>query len=524
MAKYDSIIIGSGINSLVAAAMLSKSGRKVLVLESRNEIGGLASTIEFVPGFKCNMVYDTVKWIDPRVLSKLKIESQGFNIIHSDVKRIALGKENQHIVFHNSLQKTADSISKLSENDAANWKEFTSYIKKLTQFLEYLYKLTPPELPEIGFSGALSMRSLLKPFMKHGTRGIVDLIRTAPMMMPEFMDEWFENELLRSVLSTAAIHNLSFGPYASATGYNFLHQHLHCNGIIHHSNFVEGGTQNYANALKNILKANHSETRTNSKVVSIDINNNFCEGVCLENGESIKANSVISGLDPQNTFFKLIGISNLDPNFFTQLRNIKYRGSTARIHFALNELPQISGISDEHMKTMFSICPSMEYLEKASDAVKYGHLSNDPYVEFCIPSLLNSDFSPEGKHVLSTSVQYAPYHLRDKKWDTETKENLKKKTSIILEKVIPGFSKLVESYTVYSPKDLENEYDLTEGNLNHGEMTLDQLLFMRPTISSAQYKTPFKNLYLCGPGTHPGGGLHGTNGFNAAETIIKDKI
>ncbi|SVD08376.1 uncharacterized protein METZ01_LOCUS361230, partial [marine metagenome] len=311
-----------------------------------NETGGLASTIEFAPGFKCNMVYDTIKWIDPRILSELKIESQGFKIIHSDIKRIALGEKNEHILFHNSAQKTADSISKLSENDAANWKEFSSYIKKLTQFLEYLYKLTPPELPEIGFSGALSMRSLLKPFMKHGTRGIIDLIRTAPMMMPEFMDEWFENELLRSVLSTAAIHNLSFGPYASATAYNFLHQHLHCNGIIHHSNFVEGGTQNYANALKNILKSNHSETRTNSKVVSIDINNNFCEGVSLENGESIKANSVISGLDPQNTFLKLIGVPNLDPNFYTQLRNIKYRGSTARIHFALNELPQIRGISD----------------------------------------------------------------------------------------------------------------------------------------------------------------------------------
>jgi len=524
MELYDAIIIGSGINSLVSAAMLSRSGQKVLILEARNNVGGLASTIEFSPGFKCNLIYDTIKWIDPRVLKNLNIENHGLKLIDHDVKRIALGKNNEHIIFHKNPQITEHSIAKLSENDAANWKEFRSYIKKLTHFLEKLYQQPPPELPNIRFSDALSMSSLLKPFIKHGTLGLVDLARTAPMMMLEFMDEWFENELLRSALSVAGIHNLSFGPYAAATGYNFLHQHLYSDGIIFNSNFVDGGTQNFAKTLVKIIEENHGEIKTGTKVHSINTKNTLCEGVSIESGDSIKAHFVISGLDPQNTFIKLIGAPNLDPNFFTQLRNIKYRGSTARIHFALNELPQINDISDEHMKTVFSICPSMEYLEKASDAVKYGHFSKNPYVEFSIPSLLNSDFSPEGKHVLSTSVQYAPYHLRNKIWDSDTKKNLMKNISIILEKIIPGFSKSVASYVVYSPKDLENEYSLTEGNLNHGEMTLDQLLFMRPTISSAQYKTPFKNLYLCGPGTHPGGGLHGSNGYNAAKTIIKDTL
>mgnify|MGYP001162254803 FL=1 len=523
MTQKDIIIIGSGINSLVSAAILKDTGKSILILEARDNIGGLASSIEFAPGFKCNVIHDTIKYIDPRLINELKLKEQGLKFIDQDLKKIALGYGNDDkIIFHKNSSTTRESIAALSIKDADNWNDFTKYVDKLTKFLEQLYQLTPPELPNIGLLDALSMRSLINPLLKQGTKGLVDLVRTAPMMMPEFMDEWFEGELLRGALSTAGINGLSYGPYASATGYNFLHQHLYSNGIIHNSNVISGGTGTLSGILKKILVEKNVEIRTSTKIKSIDIKNKSCEGVTTKDGEIILAEKVISGLDPTNTFINLIGIPNLDPNFHTQVRNIKYRGSTARVHFTLRDMPMIENITIDQMGTLFSICPSMEYLEKASDGVKYGYISKNPHVEFSIPSILNPQFSPEGKHVLSASVQYAPYHLRGKKWDTDSKEELKQSTIRVLERKIPNFSKLIDESMVLSPIDLEVEFGLTEGNINHSEMTLDQLLFMRPTVSSAQYTTPFHNLYLCGSGTHPGGGLHGMNGYNAAKKILSE--
>ena len=521
MAQYDSIIIGSGINSLVIAAILGKKGKKVLALEARSQIGGLSSSMEFSSGYKCNMIHDNIKWIDLRVLKELNLENHGLKIIKPDVVRIALGDNGKHIRFNRDPIKTAESIANFSKNDAIDWENFVSYINNLTLFLEELYKLTPPKFPKLGISDAFSLRSMLGPLFKQGTRGIVDLLRVAPMTMTDLMDEWFESEFLRSAISTAGIHHLSLGPYAAGTGYNLLHQHLHSNRVFHNSLFIKGGSVELAYTLKKAAESYGVEVATNSKVKSIKTNQNSCSGVTLDNGEFINAKTVVSGLDPDNTFTNLVGSTNLDPNFLTQLQNIKYRGSTARIHFALNGLPKIEGIQTDQMGTIFSICPKIELLERASDAVKYGYISEKPYVEFNIPSILNPDFAPDGKHVLSATVQYAPYHLREREWNNETNSILEKNVIQVIQSVIPKFSSLIESSMVLSPLDLENKFGLKEGNLNHGEMTLDQLMFMRPTINSSQYSTPIENLFICGPGTHPGGGLHGTNGYNAAQKVSK---
>ena len=521
MSRFDVIVIGGGVNSLVAANMLGKAGKKVVVLEARDQVGGLASTTEFAPGFKCNVINDVIKWIDPRIMKKLDLENHGLELIQPDVVRIALGNNGENLTFCRDPQKTVESIANHSEKDAKVWIEFTEYIQKLTHFLEKLYALTPPTLPNVGLKELLGMRSMLGPVTKHGTRGLVDLMRVVPMMMPELMDEWFENELLGAAVSTAGIHHLSFGPFSAATGLNLLHQNVHSDGVFHNAQFVKGGTMDYAIAL---ISSGHSyglEIRTNAKVSAINVANGICSGVTLQDGEVIDANKVVSGLDPNNTFIRLVGPSNLNPNFNTQLNNIRYRGSTARIHFALNGLPEIKGVSADQMGTVFSISPTIEYLERTSDSVKYGRLAENPYVEFTIPSVINSDFAPDRQHVLSATVQYAPYHLRDQKWSDELKAQLKNNVIRVLENHIPNFSSTVESSSVLCPMDLERQYGLTEGNLNHGEMTLDQFMFMRPTISSAQYKTPIENLFLCGPGTHPGGGLHGTNGFNAAREMLK---
>ena len=521
MSQFDVIVVGGGINSLVTASLLGKAGKKVLILEARDQVGGLASTSEFAPGFKCNDINDVLKWIDPRVLQQLGLDAHGLELIQPDVVRIALGENGENITFHQDPKKTAASIANHSEKDAKAWEDFTEYIQKLTHFLEKLYAITPPSLPNVGLKDLLGMRSLLGPVTKHGSRGLVDLMRVVPMMMPELMDEWFENKLLRGAISTAGIHHLSFGPFSAATGYNLLHQHVHSGGVFHNAQFVKGGTDELAQALKSSAESTNVEILTNSKVSSINVENGLCSGVTLRDGEEIYANKVVSGLDPNNTFINLVGPSNLNPNFNTQLNNIRYRGSTARIHFALNGLPKFKGVAADQMGTVFSIAPSIEYLEKASDAVKYGRLPENPFVEFTIPSIINSDFAPDGKHVLSATIQYAPYHLRNQNWTQDLNNQLKNNVVRVLENYCPGFHGMIESSSLLSPVDLENQFGLTEGNLNHGEMTLDQFMFMRPTISSAQYKSPIENLYLCGPGTHPGGGLHGTNGFNAAREMLK---
>ena len=521
MEYYDAIIIGSGVNSLVAATILGKKGKKVLVLESRNEIGGLSSRLKFNNGYLCNMIHDNIKWIDPRILKELKLKNNGLKFIKPDLVRVALGEDGKHIFFNRDPLKTARSIENFSKKDAAKWKSFVIYINKITQFLEKLYTINPPELPNLNFSDILSLKPMMNPLLKQGSRALVDLLRVAPMMMNELMDEWFENEFLRSAISVAGIHHLSFGPYAAGTGYNLLHQHLYSNNVFHNSVFIKGGPIEIANTLKMIAESYGVEIRTNTEVKSIEVEKKYCNGVIIKNGDFIKAEKIISGIDPNNTFINLVGISNLEPNFSNQLQNIKYRGSTARIHFAINKIPKIKGINPDQMGTNFSICSTLESLERASDSVKYGKLSENPYVEFNIPSALDSDFSKSNRHVLSATVQYAPYHLRNKKWDNNSKNQLEKNVIKVIEKIIPNFSSLVETSIVLSPLDIEKEFHLYEGNLNHGEMTLDQFMFMRPTLSSSQYTTPIKNLFICGPGTHPGGGLHGANGYNAAKTILK---
>ena len=244
MNRYDIIVIGGGVNSLVTASILGKSGKKVLLLESRDSVGGLASTEEFATGFKCNLINDTIKWIDPRVEKQLGLGTYGLEMVTSDLVRIALDRDGQHIKFYSDPDQTSTSIANQSEKDAKAWSEFTRYIDSLSQFFEKLYELTPPKFPDIGLREALTMRSILTPIRKHGTRGLVDLMRLVPMMMQELMDEWFEAELLRGSISAAGVNHISQGPFSAATGYNLLHQHVHANGVFHNTKFVKGGTGN----------------------------------------------------------------------------------------------------------------------------------------------------------------------------------------------------------------------------------------------------------------------------------------
>ena len=362
---------------------------------------------------------------------------------------------------------------------------------------------------------------MLNPIWKHGRRGLIDIIRTIPMMMPELLDEWFESKLLRGSLAASGITNITQGPFSAATVLNFIHHHVHANGKIHNAHFIKGGTHQFAKILSNILKEYGVTIQTNTTVKSINCKDDICSGITTSNDQTYNGKIILSGLDPTNTFFKLVGRKNISPTFKTQLNNIKYRGSTARLHFALKKCPNIPGISIDQHDTIFSINPSEEYLEHSYDDIKYGRISKNPYIEFSIPSLIHPNYAPNGKHVLSCTIQYIPYNLKNQNWNDKLKNEIINNVTNIIGKYIPNFSDLIINSKITTPKDLEKSLGLTEGNLNQGEMTLDQFFFMRPTISTSQYKTPFNNLYLCGCCTHPGGGLHGSNAVNAIREIIK---
>ncbi len=520
MKQYDAIVIGGGINSLAAATMLAQEEKTVLLLESRETLGGMASSYEFTPRFRCNMIYDYIPWIDPRLIKKLNLEEYGFKLSTPDPFRVALDENGNHIIFHNDPAKTAASIASHCAADGKKWIEFTKYIRKLTSFLKPLYKITPPAISELNVSDAFKMSAMLRPIWKHGTRGLVDTIRSVPMMMPELLDEWFESKLLRGSLAGRGITHINQGPYSAATSLNFLHQHIHAGGQIHGVNYINGGTDKFTYALYKAARKMGVDIRIGTSVSSINCKSGICSGVSISDGKTYNSDMVISGLDPNHTFIKLVGSSKISPTFQRQLKNIKYRGSTARIHFALKKCPEITGIDKGQLDTIFSINPSMEYLERAYDDVKYGRISEKPCIEFNIPTLRVPDYAPKGKHVLSATLQYAPYNLRRGNWNDKFKKHLIQNVRNILTKYIPDFPGIIEKSVIMTPVDLESSLGLTEGNLSHGEMTLDQFFFMRPTITTAQYKTPIQNLFLCGPGTHPGGGLHGANAVNATNEIL----
>ena len=520
MDKVDVLVVGAGVNSLVCASMMAQAGKRVLVVEARDQVGGLAGNEDSNSGFKYNLVYDYVDWFDHRVMSKLDLAEHGLEFHTPEVIRIALDPNGKHITFCKDVGRTAASIGAHSEKDAENWVTFSEHISSLSHFIEKLYAMTPPKLPKMGLQEAFSFAPILRPFKKHGMKGVVDLMRSTAMTMPDLMDEWFESDFLRGSLSTAGIRHLTQGPFSAGTGLNLLHKQVHSKGVFHNALLVKGGMNKLILALKSSAKTSGVAIRNGSSVRSINVSANICRGVTLENNQTIEADCVISGLDPRNTFLNLVGAQALNHQFQKQVSNIKFRGSTLRIHFLLNQLPNIKGVKEENMNAIFMIDPSLQYLEKAYDATKYGKIPEKPFIEFSFPSIDNEDLCDHGKQVLSATVQYVPFRLRGEEWNAAIEERIKQIVLSQLEIFIPGILSMIEYTVVNSPVRLEEQLGISEGNVNHGEMTLDQFFFMRPTVSAAQYKSPIQHLYLCGPGTHPGGGLHGANGFNAATEII----
>jgi len=529
-------VIGGGHNALITAFYLAKGGFKPTVLERREVIGGGAITEEFHPGFHVSTLAHTAGPLRADVARDLQIEKFGCEMLRPDPRVFAPRPDGASVLFYEDTAKTAYSLARLSEKDAASYTKFAEALRELSGFFAELCSITPPAIdtpsPEDFwnlFKTGRNVRSL-------GKQRIFDLLRWGPMAAADFVSEFFETELVRAVLASRGIFGTALGPWSAGSTAVLLLRAAFDAHPAGPAAFPRGGMGALTHALADAAKQAGAEIRTNAEVAHIRVKDGAVAGVVLADGEEIKMEAVVSGVDPKRTFFKLLDPTQLDPTFALRIRNIRNNGTVAKVHLALGGLPAFPALehSEEALKALsgrIHIGPEIDYLERAFDASKYGEFSAAPWLDVTIPTLLDSSLAPEGKHVLSAYVQFAPFKLKgpsaDGSGSVKSEANWEVRRRDLAEVVVktlaeyaPNLPSLVEHWQVITPNDLEAIYGFSGGHIFHGELALDQLFTMRPALDWARYKTPIQGLFLCGSGTHPGNGLTGASGANAAKEII----
>jgi len=499
MNTYDYIIIGAGHNGLVAAAYLAKKGKKVLVLERRDIVGGQVVTETFEENFKVDSLH-AGGTLRPDIIKDLKLGSFG---LQSDSVRkpfISLQANGEHLVLDANPAKAAESIKRFSEKDAANWLPFIEFMKKATKFMHNANSKIMPRLPKgFNFSEGMDLAKLGIELRMQGGPNMMRIIRGIPMTAEEFVDEWFESDVVKGAIASLGIHGFTLGVMGAGTGYTLMHNWANRGGMAHVP--VEGGVGKISEALANAVKSFGGEIRTGIEVKSIQVDTFTCKGVVLTNGEEISAKNIISAADPKHTFLSLVGAVNLPPEFVWNVQSIKMRGSVAKVHLLTDGN---HGIPDGTV----ALAPSIKHLEKAYDAAKYHSIAEQPYLEVTTSG-----------NMVSIHFQFAAYSLKNGEWGLETKKKVEDLAINMLSEYFPNLKSQILNSHVITPLDLEQTYGLTEGDLNHGQLMLDQFMFMRPIPGWSNHATPLDNLYLCGSGVHGGGGISGAAGRNVVKML-----
>ncbi|MFQ5419672.1 MAG: FAD-dependent oxidoreductase [Anaerolineae bacterium] len=522
---YDVIVVGGGHNGLVTAVYLAKIGRKVLLLEKREMVGGTAVTQQLFPNTKISTLADEVGYLSPTVIADLNLEQHGLQILPTDPLIFSPQPDGRSLTFWHDTNRTAQEIAKFSQADAEAYPQFIAQMSKFSQVVAGLKNMTPPDMPDMGMGDMRELLNLANPVRGLGRKNIAQVIRVMPMSVSDLLDEWFESDVVKGAVAASAVKDISWGPQEAGTAYLLLYNWSGSNnGLFRSSGQVKGGMGALSQAMANAARSFGAEILTGTDVTKIIMQDGQATAVQLSNGDEISAAVVVSAADMRTTFLKLVDPYYLDRTFVRHVQNIKYRGTAARVHFVLDRLPTFTAVAESDAHTLLSgriqIAPTMTYLQQAYDPVKYGACSQRPYLDIHIPTLTDSSLAPEGKHIMSVTIKYTPYHLRQGDWN-EKRESISQLTINTIAQYAPNFAQSVERCQVITPLDMETDYGLPEGNINHGEMTLDQFLWMRPIPGYAQYRAPIGDLYLCGAATHPGGGVTGINGKNAAREILK---
>ena len=523
---YETVVIGGGHNGLVAAIYLAKAGQRVLVLERRDLLGGTAATEEIHSDFRCDTGAHRINRIHPSVLKELRALPAGsVRISRADPSVFTPSPDGGHLQLWRDTQESADAIRQWSSSDAQKYAEFTKLVSNCTAVLESLYDRRPPDILSHKRRDTWETLKPVRRLRRLGKKDMIEVLRVLPMTVRELLDEWFESDIIKGTLGAAGITGICQGPMGAGTAYLFMHQHVGMqNGALRPAEFVQGGMGKLVAGLETLARQAGVEIMTGAPVARIKIDEGKAVGVVLENGDEIEAGRVVSNADPRSTFFDLLGPEQLEPDFVRAVDNIRFKGVCAKVILGVDQLPDFTCLPGDgsHLRGIISISPSLEYLERAYDDAKYGEISREPFLEVVIPSLADQSMAPFGKHVLSVLVQYVPYNLKEGTWDDANRGALADRVIETLSRYAPNVESSIVHRHVLSPLDLEEVFGLTEGNIYHGEMTLDQLLFMRPVPGWSRYRTPVDGLYLCGAGTHPGGGVTGTPGFNAAREVLRD--
>ncbi len=520
------VFVGGGHNALIAAFYLAKGGFKPLVLERREMVGGGAITEEFYPGFRASTLAHTVGPLRSDIVRDMQLHRFSCEILSPDPRVFAPTPEGRALFFHSDAGKTAAGIANFSQKDAAKYTEFAESLESISEVLTQLTSITPPAIDKPSPEDFWNLFKTGRGVRRLGKAGIFNLFRWAPMAVADFVAEFFETELLRAVIAARGIFGNALGPWSAGSTAVLLLRAAADPHPVGSASFPRGGLGSLTRVLAESAKGVGAEIRTDAEVAQIHIKNGAVAAVVLKDGEEISAEAVVSDVDPKRTFFHLIDPSQLDPVFATRIKNFRAKGNVAKVNLALGGLPSFSALeSNEQALRVLSgrihIGPDIDYLERAFDDSKYGDLSRAPYLDVTIPTILDPALAPDGKHVLSVYVQFAPYKLKEGNW-VSRRRDLGLTVINTLGTYAPNLSSLVEGMQVITPEDLETCYGFTGGHIFHGELTLDQLFTMRPVLDWARYKTPIRGLFLCGSGTHPGNGLTGASGANAAREIIRE--
>jgi len=520
--KKDIVIIGGGHNGLVTAFYLAKAGYKPLVLERNAQVGGAAVTDEFHPGFRCSTLAHTAGPIRPDIVRDMQLEKHGLRLITPDVAVTALSPDGRALTLYQDAAKSAQEISAFSQKDAVKYPEFEKSLGKISKVIADALATTPPDIDNPSRGDLWSMLQTGRAIRKLGKKDMFRLLRWGPMAVADLASEYFETELLRAVIAARGVFGTFLGPWSAGSALVLLIRAAADSHPAGSATFAAGGAGSITQAMASAAKAAGAEIRTGAEVIEIHVQNGVATAVILSTGEEIQAKAVISNADPKRTLLKLTDPTHLSPDFVQKLQNYRGNGTVAKVNLALSGLPKFTALNGDAsaLKGRIHIGNEIDYLERAFDESKYGQFSKQPYLEATIPSLTDPTLAPDGKHVMSVYMQYAPYKLKGD-WEQQRKA-LGQTVVKTLAQYAPNLPELILTHQIITPHDLEEKYGLTGGQIFHGDLSLDQFFTMRPLLDWARYRTPIEKLYLCGSGTHPGAGLTGGSGANAAREIVKE--
>ncbi len=520
---WDAVIIGGGHNGLVSAAYLARAGMNTLVLERRHVLGGAAVTEEIVPGFRFTVASYVVSLLRPEIIRELDLPRHGLEILPLDGTFTPLDKD--YLWRTNDHGQTMREIRRWSASDAEAYEEYGQLMVEMARFIKPILAIVPPDPTRPDPRELLPLGGLAKAFAGLPRRQQQAFVQLMTMSSSDFLDQWFETDPLKATMSASGIIGTFLGVRSPGTAYVLLHHYMgEIDGAFRAWGIPRGGTGGISEAIASAARAFGAEIRTEAPVAHIRVKGGRTTGVVLESGEEIDARVVLSSADASQTFLRMLDPSDLDPHFIEEVKQFRFRGSSGKVNLALDGLPDFTclpGVGD-HLRGAISYSPAIDYMEQAYIDARDGRFSRQPYVDTIIPTLVDPAMAPPGKHVMSCFVQYAPYHLAEGNWDDQREAFGDAVVDVIAQRA-PNIRSLIVGRQVLTPLDIERTFSLTEGNIFQGELSLEQLFFNRPVPGYARFRTPIRDLWLCGSAVHPGGGIMGAPGRIAALQVLKSR-